>query len=424
LRLVLTGTQKSDLPGASLAVTGGRLRLSASDKTCLFPSTWLADQCRCPQVCTSRRSLRFVFLRSLQCFHAQTLQRLSEASASVRHSAVKQLELSACETHVTVEYEAPGEHATLHPIQHLLLAGTGATTRHNRFRIGQQTKERGKADEEARGVPLREVMESESGVLRVLNEIDDRGYAFVMGLEPTEACTKEALSRIGFMQNTIFGDFWSFTVDTESTAERLQHADTAYTGLAIEPHTDGSYALEPPGLQSFHVLSFTSAEHSFVESVLVDGFAVASDFAAKYPTEFELLCKTDLDWKYFDPNRSHLHCIAPVISMEKGTSGKIKQIRWNHYDRGDLRHLLIEDADMLTRVFDAIEKWRTELLQTRHKILYRLTPGMLVVFDNWRMLHGRQRFRGKRTLCGCYHDRQLFISRLSVLRGEQADTFA
>lgn len=67
--------------------------------------------------------------------------------------------------------------------------------------------------------------------------------------------------------------------------------------MAIEPHTDGSYALEPPGdefshrphpvvfcfyvfvagLQSFHVLSFKSSEgrsdtSSVVESVLVDGF--------------------------------------------------------------------------------------------------------------------------------------------------------
>lgn len=110
--------------------------------------------------------------------------------------------------------------------------------------------------------------------------------------------------------------------------------------------------------------------------------------------------------------------------MEKGESGKIKQIRWNHYDRGDLRHILTTDTELLMDVFDAIEKWRTELLSTRHKLVYKLQPGRLVVFDNWRMMHGRQRFRGRRTLCGCYHDRQLFISRLSVLRGEEADMFA
>lgn len=52
-----------------------------------------------------------------------------------------------------------------------------------------------------------------------------------------------------------------------------------------------------------------------------------------------------------------------------------------------------------------------------------LTPFVVVVFDNWRVLHGRSRFQGRRTLCGCYHDRQLFLSRLSVLRGDVPDTF-
>lgn len=84
---------------------------------------------------------------------------------------------------------------------------------------------------------------------------------------------------------------------------------------------------------------------------------VARDFAVRSPDDFSILCETDLDWKYFDPNKSHLHCLAPVIVMEKvkifflhfflffslffkNDARKIKQIRWNHYDRGDLRHLL------------------------------------------------------------------------------------
>ncbi len=114
----------------------------------------------------------------------------------------------------------------------------------------------------------------------------------------------------------------------------MEHADTAYTGLAIEPHTDGSYALEPPGLQSFHVLSYAGvAPQLFVESLLVDGFAVADEFRATHPREYELLCTVDLDWKYFEAGRSHLHCRAPVITLE--ADGAIKQIRWNHYDRGE-----------------------------------------------------------------------------------------
>ncbi len=80
-------------------------------------------------------------------------------------------------------------------------------------------------------------------------------------------------------------------------------------------------------------------------------FEVARDFASKFPKEFAFLCNTDLDWKYFDPNKSHLHCMAPVIVLEKSDPDKIKQIRWNHYDRGDLRHLLVSDQGCRKKFF-------------------------------------------------------------------------
>lgn len=42
----------------------------------------------------------------------------------------------------------------------------------------------------------------------------------------------------------------------------------------------------------------------------------------------------------------------------------------------------------------------------------KLAPGTVLVLDNWRVLHGRQPFSGRRVLCGAYHDRQDFESLL------------
>ena len=184
----------------------------------------------------------------------------------MNHSSVSDIELSECKKSLLVKF-AQNEHSTLHPISHLMFAGSGATTQLNKFRLSNAPDSVTSALT-SETVDISDVMKSEDGVRRVLEAIDENGFAFVSGLEHTEQCTKDVLNRIGFMQNTIFGDFWSFTVDTESSAERLQHADTAYTvrtkdecfvhcflilwqGLAIEPHTDGSYALEPPGFCSF-----------------------------------------------------------------------------------------------------------------------------------------------------------------------------
>ena len=177
-----------------------------------------------------------------------------------------------------------------------------------------------------------------------------------------------------------------------------------------------------------------------VQSVLVDGFAVAKAFRDKHPAEFKLLCETDLDWKYYEKGRSHFHARAPIINLDPHNPGewtlfslsvtlilslqeKIVQIRWNHYDRSDMRHLLVHEPEKLDPLFDAIFKWRQELLSSPHRLEYCLTPGKMVIFDNWRVLHGRGRFQGQRTLCGSYHDRQAFLSRLSVLRQEDCDMF-
>ncbi len=53
----------------------------------------------------------------------------------------------------------------------------------------------------------------------------------------------------------------------------------------------------------------------------------------------------------------------------------------------------------------------------KYQIQIKLVEGMMAVFDNRRVLHGRQSYEatGKRHLRGCYVDRTEFKSRLRVL---------
>ena len=39
-----------------------------------------------------------------------------------------------------------------------------------------------------------------------------------------------------------------------------------------------------------------------------------------------------------------------------------------------------------------------------------LEPGEMLIFDNWRVMHGRGEFIGKRKMCGCYINREDFES--------------
>jgi trimethyllysine dioxygenase len=44
----------------------------------------------------------------------------------------------------------------------------------------------------------------------------------------------------------------------------------------------------------------------------------------------------------------------------------------------------------------------------------QLTPGKVLIFDNWRVLHGRSSFTGKRRICGGYINRDDWISRYKM----------
>ena len=39
-----------------------------------------------------------------------------------------------------------------------------------------------------------------------------------------------------------------------------------------------------------------------------------------------------------------------------------------------------------------------------------LKPGQLLIFNNWRILHGRSKFKGKRRMSGCYINKEDFES--------------
>ena len=65
--------------------------------------------------------------------------------------------------------------------------------------------------------------------------------------------------------------------------------------------------------------------------------------------------------------------------------------------------------------YAAAKKW-TEILQApEFESRVQLEPGKPLIFDNWRMLHGRTAFTGKRRVCGGYIGMDDFMARWRML---------
>jgi trimethyllysine dioxygenase len=85
-------------------------------------------------------------------------------------------------------------------------------------------------------------------------------------------------------------------------------------------------------------------------------------------------------------------------------------VRWNSSDRAGVE-LEIEEVGAwyaAARKFDALLKAQA------NEYWEQLRPGRVLIFDNWRVLHGRSEFTGKRRICGGYINRDDWISKLKM----------
>ncbi|KHO01400.1 trimethyllysine dioxygenase [Metarhizium album ARSEF 1941] len=244
-----------------------------------------------------------------------------------------------------------------------------------------------------------------SGMADLTEKIHDYGLCFVTNTPVTPEATNELLEAIGPIRNTHYGGFYDFIPD-------LAKADTAYTNLALAAHTDTTYFTEPAGLQAFHMLSHTPPPNRLNDdgslggkSFLVDGFYAAHRLKKEFPESYEILRAVRLPWHAsgnegvaITPDRAY-----PVI---EASPYRIHRVRWNNDDRGVVPATM--DVD---KWYSAARNWDRILRRKYNEYWFQLEPGRVLIFDNWRILHGRSAFEGLRRICGGYINRDDFISR-------------
>lgn len=245
------------------------------------------------------------------------------------------------------------------------------------------------------------VMAGDAGVLAWLEQLERFGLCFVEGVPPTPEATQALAERVAYIRHTIFGGFWDFTAD-------LAFNDTAYTNLAIAPHTDGTYSFDAPGAQMFHCLHFVGEGG---DNTFVDGFHIAEIIRRDHRDEYDLLARVPITGQYLDPGRgTHLCASRPVFRLDD--EGAVIQVSFNNGDRAPMLRSVAE-----TRAFyRALRTFNRLANDPALELRRRLVPGEVVLFDNWRLLHGRAGFTGGRRICGAYLNQEDVQSRLRALR--------
>ncbi|MGY8870364.1 MAG: TauD/TfdA family dioxygenase [Pseudomonadales bacterium] len=246
-----------------------------------------------------------------------------------------------------------------------------------------------------------DIMGSDRALYEWMSTLDKYGLAIINGMPDNHEAVMQTASRIDYLRQTNFGS--TFDVVSEKKPINL-----AYTSISLPLHTDLANQEVPPGYQFLHCLSNDSIGG---ESTFVDGLKVLEELREDHPEYFRLLCEYVIPFRFHDEAhdiRQH----HPVINLDN--FGNIIEIKYNAHlaDIFDLPNEVMYDY------YIAYRELMGRLKDTRYKIELKLSAGEMVVFDNRRVLHGRNAFdenTGKRHLRGCYVDRSEFKSRLRVL---------
>ncbi|MGU9950731.1 MAG: TauD/TfdA family dioxygenase [Gammaproteobacteria bacterium WSBS_2016_MAG_OTU1] len=254
----------------------------------------------------------------------------------------------------------------------------------------------------ADGTPTAEFREIADGGTEWLMKLAEYGFVLINSAPPDKDGVKAIASAIGHVRETIYGGLW--TLESGSST----HQDTAYSSEALGAHTDSTYSHDAPGLQ---MLLCSELDSKGGESTLADGFRIAEIMREEDPDLYAFLRALPVPGEYLEKN-VHLRACRPMFDHDSET-GRLAQVSYNCYDRAPFL-LSPEDGERFYRgVRRFHELANSPTLAWEHK----LEPGMALLFDNWRLLHGRRAFSGFRKFCGCYLDRETLQSKLRVTFG-------
>ncbi|QUM75599.1 TauD/TfdA family dioxygenase [Moritella sp. 24] len=241
-----------------------------------------------------------------------------------------------------------------------------------------------------------------------LGAINQFGLAFLQDVPNISEQLFEVVAQFGFVRETNYGSH--FEVISEENPVNL-----AYTPKPLSLHTDNAYRHPVPTLQLLHCL--VSAEKGGI-TALTDGFYAAQLLQQRFPEQYQLLTSTPVTYRFKNED-THLEHTGYIIELEN--NGELARIRLNNRS---IQAIKLPFAEMAA-FYEAYQNFSRILHSEECKFLCTLQPGELMIFNNERILHGREvAAEGARHLQGCYADIDSLKSTLAVLETKLGMTLA
>jgi len=249
---------------------------------------------------------------------------------------------------------------------------------------------------------FKQALESDPALLDLLDQLHRFGFVRVTDVPVSEDGMQPLIDRIGPLRRTN----WGGIADVKSVANAY---DLTMTQRGLEPHTDNPYRDPIPGYIWLHCLT-NAADGG--DSTLVDGFEAARRLRQQDPDAFACLTEVTPRFRYHDET-TRLESEGPLIELD--ARGEVTRVRYsNRTERIDLM-----DSALLRRYYAARKAFYQLIRSSELTLELKLSPGEMLIMDNYRLLHGRTAFQlegGVRHLRQGYVDRDSTASRRLLLK--------
>ena len=247
---------------------------------------------------------------------------------------------------------------------------------------------------------------------RALFALHQTGLIFVSGVPESEKSVEDIAAKVGSIQETFYGRTWD--VVSKPRAENV-----AYTSQFLGLHQDLLYWPDTPKLQFLHCLA-NSCDGG--ESIFSDGVKAAEEVKDRDQSAFDSLTREVTPFHYNKDGHFYFRKLAVVPVADNSSPTRIN---WSPPFQG---MPVIPAADEAGWGAADLLRWKAaagmleEAASASDNLYeYKLRPGECVVFDNHRILHGRNEFntsQGRRWLKGCYVAQVDYDLKLNHLVGE------
>jgi len=169
----------------------------------------------------------------------------------------------------------------------------------------------------------------------------------------------------------------------DESATRITELPNYDTAEILLPHADHSHYDSPARIQGLHAVQGNS------ENTFVDAFAAVNTLREEEPNLYDALCRAPYIIgrvaQFYSPPL-YQTTVDTAVRMMPGYSDEIKCIRWHPHLAG----YLLTPFDDYERARRAHCKFQEIMRRDSHLVKFRLNPGDMYVWDNFRLLHGRE----------------------------------